>query len=206
MIVIHNNKSNRKYPGSNVSRSCTRTYRTFLHTFIQKPKREGKVGIAPLDSHWLPDTSRATRRPVPFRPAVARNIGEDIPPLKIDEDGVITLLRNIKLNKAAGPDELPNTGMCSWSCTSYHSNFPEVSWLRWTANVAPISKMETDTSQKTTAQCPWPVSVILDFSKAFDTVPQRKLLHKLDAHSIKRSSSQLVHLLTQRSMCMVVEE
>ena len=41
-------------------------------------------------------------------PRVSRSVEEDLPPLKISEEGVLKLLRNIKVNKAAGPDELPN--------------------------------------------------------------------------------------------------
>ena len=41
-------------------------------------------------------------------PDATRNVAEDIPPLIISEDGVIKLLRNIKINKATGPYELPN--------------------------------------------------------------------------------------------------
>ena len=41
-------------------------------------------------------------------PRVSKRVEEDLPPLKISEEGVLKLLRKIKVNKAAGPDELPN--------------------------------------------------------------------------------------------------
>ena len=41
-------------------------------------------------------------------PEVSRRDKEVIPTLNIGEDGVRKLLQNIKINKAAGPDELPN--------------------------------------------------------------------------------------------------
>ena len=49
-------------------------------------------------------------------------------------------------------------------------------------------------------------TVILDFSKAFDTVPHRKLLHKLEAYSIRGPiHNWITNFLTQQSMCVVVE-
>ena len=41
-------------------------------------------------------------------PEVSSRVEEDIPQLKMGEDGVTKLLRSIKINKASGPDELPN--------------------------------------------------------------------------------------------------
>ena len=47
---------------------------------------------------------------------------------------------------------------------------------------------------------------ILDFSKAFDTVPHDKLLHKLDAYGIKGSLHKwLSSFLQERHMNVVVE-
>ncbi|KAK3105990.1 hypothetical protein FSP39_010381 [Pinctada imbricata] len=47
---------------------------------------------------------------------------------------------------------------------------------------------------------------ILDFSKAFDTVPHQKLLHKLSQYSIRGSTlSWLTSFLTRRTMRTVVE-
>ena len=48
--------------------------------------------------------------------------------------------------------------------------------------------------------------MILDFSKSFDTVPHRKLLHKLEAYGIRGPILNWINsFLTQRSMCVVVE-
>ena len=49
-------------------------------------------------------------------------------------------------------------------------------------------------------------TVILDFSKAFDTVPHQKLLHKLEAYGIRGSLHIWIsNFLTQRQMRVVVE-
>ena len=49
-------------------------------------------------------------------------------------------------------------------------------------------------------------TVILDFSKAFDTVSHQKLLHKLDACGIRGPMlNWIASFLTQRKMCIVVE-
>ena len=41
-------------------------------------------------------------------PEVSTRVENDIPLLSIGEEGVFKLLQNIKVDKAAGPDELPN--------------------------------------------------------------------------------------------------
>ena len=47
---------------------------------------------------------------------------------------------------------------------------------------------------------------MLDFSKAFDTVPQRKLLSKLEAYGIQGPILHwIAHFLTRRKMSVVVE-
>ena len=47
---------------------------------------------------------------------------------------------------------------------------------------------------------------VLDFSKAFDTVPHGKLLHKLDAYGIKESLHKWISsFLQDRQMNVVVE-
>jgi len=47
---------------------------------------------------------------------------------------------------------------------------------------------------------------ILDFSKAFDTVPHNKILHKLDQYGIKDSiHTWLRNFLTTRQMRTIVE-
>ena len=87
-----------------------------------KAKREDKIGIAPLKNkgqqitdclgrteilvdQFLSVFTKEDDKPLP---RVSRRVEEDLPPLKISEEGVLKLLRNIKVNKAAGPDELPN--------------------------------------------------------------------------------------------------
>ena len=49
--------------------------------------------------------------------------------------------------------------------------------------------------------------VILDFSKAFDTVPHDKLLHKLKHYALRGPIHQwLTNFLTKRKMRVVLEE
>ena len=46
---------------------------------------------------------------------------------------------------------------------------------------------------------------ILDFSKAFDTVPHNKLLHKLDDYGVRGSINRWLEMfLTQRKMKVVI--
>ena len=89
-----------------------------------KAKREDNIGIASLKNkgqlitdclgraeilvdQFLSVFTKEDDQPLP---RVSRRVEEDLPPLKISEEGVLKLLRNIKVNKAAGPDELPQTG------------------------------------------------------------------------------------------------
>ena len=41
-------------------------------------------------------------------PSISRRVEEDIPRATIGEGGVLKLHREIKVSKAAGPDEVPN--------------------------------------------------------------------------------------------------
>lgn len=48
--------------------------------------------------------------------------------------------------------------------------------------------------------------IILDFSKAFDTVPHKKLLNKLEGYGINGSIFKWIDsFLTQRKMCVAVD-
>ena len=48
--------------------------------------------------------------------------------------------------------------------------------------------------------------VILDFSKAFDTVPHKKLLHKLNNYGIEGKINKCIeNFLTQRQQRVIVE-
>ena len=47
---------------------------------------------------------------------------------------------------------------------------------------------------------------ILDFSKAFDTVPHNKILHKLDDYGVRGSINRWLEMfLTQRKMKVVID-
>ena len=89
---------------------------------IYKTKREDNIGISPMKSkgHLVTDSVERTKLLVDqFQsvftkndkkplPNVSRRDKENIPTLNIGEKGVRKLLQNIKINKAVGPDELPN--------------------------------------------------------------------------------------------------
>ena len=107
-----------------------------------KSKREGNIGIAPLRSkgqlisdpkgraEQLVDkiVSTFTKDGNQENPSVSTRVEDDIPPLVIEEEGMFKLLRSIKVDKAAGPDELPNspTKMGSRNHPSSHCNFSEI--------------------------------------------------------------------------------
>ena len=212
------------------------------------------------DASDLPDTRKRAKRP--------------IPPLNITTEGVEKLLQNIKVNKATGPDQIPNILMkrCAHQIAPAMRSIFQLSvetgklpkdWLN--ANVSPVFK-------KGDAHLPEnyrPVSltcvsckllehiickhildhleknkiltslnhgfrsgyscetqlvttihdllgkfdvgtqidmVILDFSKAFDTVPHRKLLHKMEQYGVTGNiNSWLCDFLTNRQMKVVVD-
>ena len=187
-------------------------------------------------------------------PDVFNRVENAIPLLPIGEEAVFKLLRNIKVDKAAGPDELPNRVLqeCASEITpavtaifqkSVDSGELPEDWRD--ANVAPVyiykkgerhtpenyrpvsldcvlsKRLEhiicqhmlnhLDKHQVLTSpnhgfrlgySCETQLAVtahdllnfydqnrqvdavILDFSKAFDTAPHRKLPHKLDAYGI----------------------
>ena len=253
-----------------------------------KSKRKDNIGIAPLKDkgHLVSDCKgKAEILANQFQsvfpkddsqdtPEVSSRVEEDIPHLKIGEDGVTKLLRGIKINKASGPDELPNRVLqecaaeISPAITAIFQKSVDTGELPedWRdANVAPVFKKgdrhvpenyrpvsltsvlskklehiichhmlnHLDKHQVLTSlnhgfrsgySCETQLvvtthdllnfydqnkqvdSVILDFSKAFDTVPHRKLLHKLEAYGIRGPILQWIScFLTQRKMCVVVE-
>ena len=253
-----------------------------------KSKREDNVGMAPLKSkgqlvsdpkgraELLVDQFQSvfTKATDHEPPSVSSRVEEAFPTLLIGEEGVFKLLNSIKVDKAAGPDELPNRVLqeCAREITpavtaifqkSVDSGELPSDWRN--ANVAPGYKK----GDRHTPENYRPVSltcvlskklehiichhmlnhldkhrvltslnhgfrsgyscetqlvitvhdllnyfdqnkqvdtVILDFSKAFDTVPHQKLLHKLEAYGIRGSlHTWISNFLTQRQMRVVVE-
>ena len=198
----------------------------------------------------------------------------ELPTLTISVEGIKKLLNNIKVNKAAGPDGLPNRVLqaCASEAApaitaifqrSVDSGEQPTDWLN--AHIAPVFKK----GDRHLAENYRPVSltcviskllehiicrhfmghfesnqvltnlnhgfrsgyscesqlvvtahdllkffdsgkqvdtIILDFSKAFDTVPHKRLLHKLEHYGIRGPLLKWVtNFLTKRQMSVVVE-
>ena len=68
---------------------------------ISEPKGRAEILIDQFVSVFSRDKSQDL-------PEVSTRVENDIPLLSIGEEGVFKLLQNIKVDKAAGPDELPN--------------------------------------------------------------------------------------------------
>ena len=110
-----------------------------------KSKREDNIGIAALKDkgHLVSDCkSKAELLANQFQsvftkddsqdiPEVSSRVEEDIPHLKIGKDGVTKLLRGIKINKASGPDELPNRVLqeCAAEISSPSSPSSRNQWI-----------------------------------------------------------------------------
>ena len=212
------------------------------------------------DDSNLPDTKKRAKRP--------------IPPLVITTEGVEKLLLNIKVNKATGPDLIPNILLktCARQLAPAMRSIFQLSidtgklpkdWL--SANVSPVFKKgdvhlpenyrpvsltcvsckllehiickhildhleknkiltslnhgfrsgySCETQLVTTIHDllgKYDVGtqidmVILDFSKAFDTVPHGKLLHKMKQYGVDGTiNSWLCDFLTNRQMKVVVD-
>jgi hypothetical protein len=199
-------------------------------------------------------------------PKTHRIIQQNIPNIKITQDGVAKLLRNINPSKALGPDNIPNgvLNQCAdhlapaltiiFQRSIYHGKLPN-DWL--SANISCKFKK----GDKHAAENNRPVSLtsvpckllehiicghsmkhlekhsvltslnhgfrsgyscetqlvatihdmlqsfdkgkqvdigILDFSKAFDTVPHDRLLHKNRSVRNKRTAPHMAHILSNR--------
>ena len=85
--------------------------------------------------------------------------------------------------------------------TERQKSLPQIRLLLWDAAETTLHDLfESYDAQKQTDV------VILDFSKAFDTVPHNKLLHKLDHYGIRGPIHKwLTNFLTKRKMRVVLE-
>ena len=100
-------------------------------------------------------------------PHVTKHISDPMPNITVTTNGVEKLLSDIKVNKASGPDNIPNVVLKNAPTASrqqYH--YCSKSHLTQKANqkTGPMrmsrlsTKKETDTEQKTTGQCHLPLS------------------------------------------------
>lgn len=110
-----------------------------------KSKREDNIGIAPLKSkgklvsnpkeraELLVDQYQSvfTKAVDHEPPSVSSRVEEDIHTWLIGKEGVFKLLNSIKVDKAAGPDELPNRVL--QECAR-DSNLPKISRLGGTTH------------------------------------------------------------------------
>ena len=112
-------------------------------------------------------------------PDVSNRAENDIPQLSIGKEGVFKLLQNIKVDKAAGPDELPNRVLqeCASEITPAVT---AISRSRWTpANCQKTGEMQMlhqctrkaiVIHRRTTAQYPSPVYYQSDLSTSSATI------------------------------------
>ena len=110
-------------------------------------------------------------------PNVSRRVKEDIPTLNIGEEGVRKLLQNIKINKAAGPDELPNRVFQR----SIDSGELPKDWRE--ANIAPVFKK----GDRHLPENYRPVSLTCVLSKLLEHIICHHMLNHLDKHSVLTS-------------------
>jgi hypothetical protein len=103
-----------------------------------KSRKQDNIGVAPLKERGhLIDNSKEkaqilikqfssvfTREKVNKMPKTRRRIQQNIPNIKITQDGVAKLLRSINPSKASGPDNIPNSPktMCRppGPCINHH--------------------------------------------------------------------------------------
>ena len=254
-----------------------------------KTKKEDNIGVSPLKSgnHLITDgKGKAEKLINQFQsvftkddttasiPSFHKRVSDSIPALIIRQEGVLKLLESIKVNKAVGPDGIPNRVLkeCASELapaitkifqSSINSGILPDDWRY--ANISPVFKkgdrhlpenyrpvsltcvisklMEhvvcrhilnhldkhkvlTNLNHGFRAgySCETQLLVtahdllasfenntqvditILDFSKAFDTVPHRRLLAKLEAYGIDGPILRWISdFLTRRKMCVVVD-
>ena len=254
-----------------------------------KSKKQDNVGVSPLKSKGSLHSDGKSKAEILLSqfssvftrdsdstslPTVSRNIRDSIADLHIQEEGVLKLLRNLNINKASGPDSLPNRILkdCALelapAVTAIFQSSIDSGQLPddWTnANIAPVFKkgdrhlpenyrpvsltsvlskllehivckhmlVHLEKHKVLTSlnhgfrsgfSCETQLAVtiddfvrnfdrsihtdvaILDFSKAFDTVPHRKLLHKLNAYGIRgKLHTWISSFLCNRRMRVVVD-
>ena len=171
-----------------------------------KSKKEDNIGKAPLKSkgelvsdpkgraELLVDQFQSlfTKATDHEPPSVSSRVEEDIPTLLIGEKGVFKILDSIKVDKAAGPDELSNRVLqdCLRKITpavtaifkkSVESGELPSDWRN--ANVAPVYKK----GDRHTPENYRPVSLTCVLSKKLEHIICHHMLNHLDKHRVLTS-------------------
>ncbi|WAR06007.1 LORF2-like protein [Mya arenaria] len=178
-----------------------------------KSKNEDNIGIAPLRSqgHLVTDPKgRAEILVEQFQsvftkddanqktPPLPKRVDSETPPLTIGAEGVLKLLRNIKVNKAAGPDELPNRVLQSCAAeatpaiTAIFQRSVDTGELPYdwrNANVAPVYKK----GDRHTAENYRPVSLTCVVSKLLEHIICHHILNHLDNNNKNVNKDGLVY-------------
>ena len=122
-------------------------------------------------------------------PDVSSRVENDIPLLSIGEEGVLKLLHNIKVDKAAGPDELPNRFLqeCAYeitpAVTAIFQKSVDSGKLTEDAYVAPVYKK----GDRHTPENYRPVSLTCVLLKRLEHIICHHMLNYLDKHQVLTS-------------------
>ena len=280
------NQAEKNYVNDKIVKGLSEKNSKPLWQYI-KSKRRDVVGISPLNSNGLLKSEPAQKaeilvskfeevftQPLESNLDAQQQIYPDIPDLSISKQGVEKLLNDINVNKANGPDDLPNIILkkCASEIapfltmlfqTSINTGILPIDWR--SANVTGVFKKgdrhdannyrpvsltsvtckllehivhkhliihyeqhkilsdlnhgfrkhySCDTQLITTLEDltksfdkKTQVDIaVLDFSKAFDKVPHRELLHKIERYGVKGSILNWIRsFLCERTMKVVVD-
>ena len=185
-----------------------------------KSRKQDNIGVSPLKSNGqLVNDSKGkadilinqfksvfTREENKTLPKTTKHIStkcRSIPDLEIPSEGIEKLLKNINPSKASGPNRILKecAKQLAPGLTSIYQKYIDTGTLPrdgYSCETLHDFMKSYDVGLQTDV-------AILDFSKAFDTVPHNKLLHKLDDYGVRGSINRWLEMfLTQRKMKVVI--